>query len=95
MSIEFAKSLSGHDKNRIYYIWKKEERFAYLVDGKTHTLEKPKKKNEKHYQIRVFYQIVKQIPGFILEPLSKEETLTDAMIYRAVKAYDQSISRRQ
>ena len=66
MSIEFAKSLSGHDKNRIYYIWKKEERFAYLVDGKTHTLEKPKKKNE-----------------------------TDAMIYRAVKAYDQSISRRQ
>jgi argonaute-like protein implicated in RNA metabolism and viral defense len=52
-------------------------------------LEKPKKKNEKHYQI------VKQIPGFILEPLSKEETLTDAMIYRAVKAYDQSISRRQ
>ena len=32
MSIEFAKSLSGHDKNRIYYIWKKEERFAYLVD---------------------------------------------------------------
>ncbi|MCI9426855.1 MAG: KOW domain-containing protein [Eubacterium sp.] len=89
MSIEFAKSLSGHDKNRIYYIWKKEERFAYLVDGKTHTLEKPKKKNEKHYQI------VKQIPGFILEPLSKEETLTDAMIYRAVKAYDQSISRRQ
>lgn len=44
MKIEFAKSLSGHDKNKIYLIWKKEERFAYLVDGKIHTIDKPKKK---------------------------------------------------
>ena len=89
MKIEFAKSLSGHDKNQIYLIWKKEERFAYLVNGKTHTIEKPKKKNEKHYQI------VQQIPEFILEQLKEEESLTDNRIYRAVKAYDRSISRRQ
>ena len=50
MRIEFAKSLSGHDKNHIYLIWKKEGRFAYLVNGSTHTMNNPKKKNEKHYE---------------------------------------------
>ena len=44
MRIEFAKSLSGHDKNHIYLIWKKEGRFAYLVNGTTHTMNNPKKK---------------------------------------------------
>lgn len=32
MTIEFAKSLAGHDKNHYYLILKKEERFAYLTD---------------------------------------------------------------
>lgn len=89
MKIEFAKSLSGHDKNKIYLIWKKEGQFAYLVDGRIHTIQKPKKKNEKHYQM------IKQIPEFILEQLKEEESLTDNRIYRAVKEYDRSISRRQ
>ena len=89
MKIEFAKSLSGHDKNKIYLIWKKEERFAYLVDGKIHTIDKPKKKNEKHYQI------IKHIPEFILEQLKEEESFANNRIYRAVKEYERSISRRQ
>ena len=55
MKIEFAKSLSGHDKNKIYLIWKKEERFAYLVDGKIHTIDKPKKKNEKQNKTKQNY----------------------------------------
>lgn len=89
MNFEFAKSLSGHDKNQTYLIWKKEDRFAYLVNGTTNTVEKPKKKNSRHYQV------VKHIPNHVLEMLNEREPLTDEMIRRAVKAYDQSISRRQ
>ena len=82
MKIEFAKSLSGHDTGQIYLIWKKEGRFAYLVDGRLHTIKKPKKKSEKHYQI------VKHIPESILTQFEGHESLTDDVIRRAVKSYE-------
>lgn len=85
MKIEFAKSLSGHDKNHIYLIWKKEGTAAYLVNGKTHTINHPKKKNEKHYQI------VKNLPEYILKQLEGNESLTDEIICRAVRTYERSI----
>ena len=56
MKYEVAKSLSGHDKDRTYLVLAKEGRFAYLADGTAHTRERPKKKNEKHYQV------IKHIP---------------------------------
>ena len=87
MRIEFAKSLSGHDKNHIYLIWKKEGRFAYLVNGTTHTMNNPKKKNEKHYQI------VKYIPESISEQFQENESWSDTMICRAVRMYERSINK--
>lgn len=89
MKYEFAKSLAGHDKDQTYLIWKRDGQAAYLVDGAAHTIGKPKKKNCRHYQV------VKRIPEAILEQLNQNEPLTDEIIRRAVKAYDQSISRRQ
>lgn len=87
MKIELAKSLYGHDKNHIYLIWKKEERLAYLVNGTTHTLAKPKRKNQKHYQI------IKDIPENVVEILKETENFTDETICRAVRAYERSISQ--
>lgn len=87
MMKEFAKSLSGHDRNHIYIIWKKEERLAYLVNGTTHTLEKPKRKNEKHYQI------IKDIPENVVEILRETDNFTDEIICRAVEAYERSINK--
>lgn len=51
MNIEFAKSMSGHDRNQYYLIIKKDDEFVYLVNGTTKPLTKPKKKNRKHIQI--------------------------------------------
>ena len=48
--VEFARSLSGHDKDRIYIIYKEENDFVYLVDGELRPFDKPKKKNVKHIQ---------------------------------------------
>lgn len=89
MKFEFAKSLSGHDKDQVYLILRQDGQFAYLANGTAHTVEKPKKKNTKHYQV------IKRIPDEILEQLNQTRTLTDEIIRRAVRAYDQSISRRQ
>lgn len=85
--MEFAKSLAGHDKNHIYFLWKKEERFVYLVNGSTHTIEHPKRKNEKHFQI------IKNIPENVMEMLKESEPLTDDRIRQAVKAYERSINK--
>ena len=59
----FARSLAGHDKENLYIIVRREEQFAWVADGKTRTLEKPKKKKWKHLQ--VFYEI----PGPICDCL--------------------------
>lgn len=87
MMLEFARSLSGHDKDQIYLILEKEERTAYLVNGRTHKLEKPKKKNKKHYQI------IKHIPEDILAQLNKNGPLTDDIIYESLRAYERSINK--
>ena len=87
MNFEFAKSLSGHDRDRIYLIIAEEERYAYLSDGKTHTVEHPKKKNEKHFQV------IKKIPDEIRMRLEENEVLTDDVIRWAVRTYERSINK--
>ena len=47
----YAVSLAGHDKGKLYVIWKADERFAWLVDGKNWTQDCPKKKNFLHLQV--------------------------------------------
>ena len=49
--MEFAKSLSGHDKNQYYLVLKEEEKTLLLVNGTTRSLEKSKRKNKRHVQI--------------------------------------------
>ena len=85
--MEFAKSLSGHDKNHYYFVLKKEEGFLFLVNGTTRPLEKPKKKNEKHVQI------VKRLPMEVTEILEKEQT--NLTIKRAIKEYETVIESKQ
>lgn len=85
MKVSFARSLSGHDAGRIYLIRDEDGRFAYLADGESHTLEKPKKKNKKHYQE------IKRIPEHITEQLFHGAALTDGAVRRAVKEYERFI----
>lgn len=45
-----ARSLAGHDKGQWYLILRVEGPVVWLVDGKTRTKERPKKKNIRHIQ---------------------------------------------
>ena len=85
--MEFARSKSGHDKNQIYLIKEKDEKFVYLVNGTTRTLDMPKKKNAKHSQI------IKNLPIEVTEIL--EENLSDLTVKRAIKQYCQMNEGRQ
>lgn len=79
MRIEFAKSLAGHDRNQIYLIVRSDERFLYLANGTTKTLEAPKKKNRSHLQL------IKKLPSEVTDCLLHE--ITDTTIKRAIKLY--------
>ena len=85
--MEFARSKSGHDKNQIYLIKEKDEKFVYLVNGTTRTLDMPKKKNAKHIQI------IKNLPIEVTEIL--EENLSDLTVKRALKQSCQMKEGRQ
>lgn len=85
--MEFARSKSGHDKNQIYLIKEKDEKFVYLVNGTTRTLDMPKKKNAKHIQITKIYRYE------VTEIL--EENLSDLTVKRAIKQYCQMNEGRQ
>ncbi len=87
MKYELAQSLNGHDRKQIYLIAKKEGRFAYLVNGTTHTCANPKKKNEKHYQV------IKNIPEHIWMRLEEQKPLTDDTVRWAVREYERSINK--
>ena len=46
-----AKSLAGHDQNKIYIIMQEDEYNVFLSDGKNRTLDNLKKKKKKHVQL--------------------------------------------
>ena len=85
--MEFAKSLSGHDKNQYYLILNEEDDFYVLVNGTTRPLNKSKRKNKKHVQI------VKKLPIQIEEILSKE--VTDLTIKKAILEYNKLVNKNQ
>ena len=81
MKVEMAKSLCGHDKDEIYLIYKQDESFVFLINGKTKTIDKPKKKKQKHIQV------IKHLPQEVLEILSDEKELSDELARKVTKIY--------
>ena len=84
MSLKFAKSLCGHDKDYIYVIYKEDEKFVYLVNGQNKTIDKPKKKKQKHIQM------IKHLPDEITS-LSNEKELSDETVKKMIQIYLRSI----
>ena len=83
MNLRLAKSLCGHDKNEIYVVYREENDFVYLINGKTKTIEKPKRKKQRHIQI------IKNLPEEIIEMVSEE--LTNETAKKIIKHYVRSI----
>ena len=48
-------SKAGHDRGILFLVLRIEGEYAYLADGKTRKLEKPKKKKQKHLQKTNWY----------------------------------------
>jgi len=75
----FGVSRAGHDRNEIYVIINSDEEYVYLADGKSKTVDKPKKKKKKHIQIIV------HIDQAIQTKLNQNKLFINEDIKRAIK----------
>lgn len=73
-----ATSKAGHDKDTVYVIVSEDAEYVYLSDGRTRSVEKPKKKNKKHIQL------IKK------KKLDGKVTFTDLNIKRCIKEYQKN-----
>ena len=83
---EYAVSLSGHDRGKVYIIIEENEKYLMLSDGRLKPLEKLKKKNPRHVQIVKKHTYNKEIIG----KLERNEKLLNEEIKRAIKLYTSS-----
>lgn len=76
-----AISKAGHDKGTLYVIFKEDEEYTYLCNGKNRCINNPKKKRKKHIQI------IKNIPDNVAELIENGQLLNNEGIKRAIKLY--------
>ena len=62
----FAISKAGHDKGRMYLVVGQEKDLVLLADGKTRTMENPKRKKTKHIQIINMARVTFHFPLHII-----------------------------
>lgn len=88
MNDEFGlivKSLAGHDCNQFYILIDSDERFVYLVDGKSRVIDNPKKKNRKHVQLTK----VRTLDNISSKDIYKQ--LTNELIKKELKTFRKGI----
>ena len=75
-------SKNGRDGGGCFVVVKVDGEYVYLVDGALRTLQKPKKKKQKHVQMThtVLYEIAKKI-------VAADRSLLDANIRKALMPY--------
>lgn len=75
-----AISKKGHDFGRLYVIISEDNEYLYLVDGKYRTLDRPKKKKEKHVNLLNYYE-----PDLTVK--INDNKVRDEDIKRVIKSY--------
>lgn len=75
-----VKAIQGRESGQPFIILDADEEYAYLVNGKTRTIEQPKKKNKKH-----LYLLQRR------EDVNLDlDSLTNAQVIKYIKDYNKS-----
>ena len=76
-----VESRAGHDKGNLYILTDIDDRFIYVCDGHVRTVDRPKKKKEKH--------IAKKsgVPEIIAQKLIDRKAVTNEDIKRVIKLW--------
>ena len=75
-----VQAIQGRESGEVFLVLSADDEYAYLVNGKTRTIEQPKKKNKKH-----LYLLLKS------EDVNLDlDGLTNAQIIKYIKDYNKS-----
>ena len=83
---KLARSLAGHDKDRVYVVVKEDDSYVYLADGKSRTLKQPKKKKRRHVQL------IMHLPDVISETLGA--AAIDSDLVHVLRLYNSAAGGR-
>ena len=78
---DIVLSTAGHDSGRHSCVMSAEGEYLLLADGKTRTVEKPKRKKRKHTAY------VGACPAWVAEQIRNEQTITNSMLRKTLAAY--------
>jgi ribosomal protein L14E/L6E/L27E len=76
-----VESRAGHDKGELYIVTDMDSEFVYVCDGKIRTVDRPKKKKEKHVAKK------SGVPEIIAEKLIDRKPVTNEDIKRVIKLW--------
>lgn len=80
---DVVRSVAGHDSGRRFVILEViDEQYVLIADGKTRTVEKPKKKKNKHLRAVSGYQME-------IDPNTK---LQNSELHKFLKACDENLA---
>jgi len=84
----FVLSTAGHDSGQYYVILQIVGEYAYLVDGKIRTLNRPKKKKQKHITV------LEETDQALIEKII-QQTVKNEEIKRAIRLLYYSKSNKE
>ena len=84
----FVLSTAGHDSGQYYVILRSVGEYAYLVDGKIRTLNRPKKKKRKHITV------LEETDQALIEKII-QQTVKNEEIKRAIRLLYYSKSNKE
>lgn len=77
---DIVKSLSGRDENGYFLVINADDGYAVIADGKTRTLNKPKRKNLKHVET-----VMKNALPEIAERINRGEPVGNEVLRKAIR----------
>ena len=64
-----VQAIAGREKGEIFIVLNEDQEYAFLINGKTRTIENPKKKNKKHLHLLC----KSEITGLVMSELSNAQ----------------------
>lgn len=80
----WVRSIAGSDTDVLYWVLKQEADCCWLVDGKRHRLDHPKRKNKKHIQkLETDVIVLPFVPSELQKQIEPEQRKWEAQIRKA------------
>jgi ribosomal protein L14E/L6E/L27E len=80
-----VKATLGRERNQLFIIKSVDDNFAYIINGKSRTIDKPKRKNKKHLYCLLYKSD--------LVHCIEDQTITNAQVIKYLKDYTKSLGK--